>query len=368
MLIFENDGEIDPRLITTLGVNIKLNESPIGFFGTGLKYAIAITLRLGGQVQISSGDKIYSFATKRDTIRGKSFDFIVMGTSRRWQSQELASTGYKENSQILGFTTDLGKNWEPWMAYREFRSNTLDEGGEIYTSLELVSKLGKTCISVYCPEIEAAYANEGKYFLTGSPLWSGHGVAVYPGPAQTIFYHGIRALPVLSEMADRTPYHFSYSLLGNAIITEDRSFASIWEVQRQICGALIQCDNPDIINSALNSSSEFSWDWNQFIEPSPEFIRVCIGRISSKQTLPSSARDLIKRYAADQLTRAEICIPESWAEMCELAPTAKEMSSVSIYDYVSVVERRIEELEAELAWWKACAEKLAHNLPGRVDG
>lgn len=41
MLTFHNPGELDPRLITTFGVSIKESTNPIGYFGTGLKYALA---------------------------------------------------------------------------------------------------------------------------------------------------------------------------------------------------------------------------------------------------------------------------------------------------------------------------------------
>ena len=39
MIVFENAGEIDPRLFALIGVNVKESENAIGFFGTGLKYA-----------------------------------------------------------------------------------------------------------------------------------------------------------------------------------------------------------------------------------------------------------------------------------------------------------------------------------------
>jgi hypothetical protein len=47
IVVFENPGEIDAAAIRTFGVSVKEGENPIGFFGTGLKYAIAILLRTG---------------------------------------------------------------------------------------------------------------------------------------------------------------------------------------------------------------------------------------------------------------------------------------------------------------------------------
>jgi len=47
MIILKNKGEIEIETITTMGVNVKECDSPIGFFGTGLKFAIATFLREG---------------------------------------------------------------------------------------------------------------------------------------------------------------------------------------------------------------------------------------------------------------------------------------------------------------------------------
>jgi len=40
-IIFHNQGELDIRAVTTFGLSVKKNDNPIGYFGTGLKYAIA---------------------------------------------------------------------------------------------------------------------------------------------------------------------------------------------------------------------------------------------------------------------------------------------------------------------------------------
>ncbi len=116
MITFSNPGKIDIRLITTLGVNVKESDNPIGYFGTGLKYAIAVLLREKQKVEIWSGTERIAFEIRPDTVRGKSFGFIWLGTARSpWQ--------------CLGFTTELGKNWTLENAYRELYSNCMDEGG-----------------------------------------------------------------------------------------------------------------------------------------------------------------------------------------------------------------------------------------------
>lgn len=62
MIVFENEGEIDPQLIMLIGVNVKASDSAIGFFGTGLKYAIACLLRWGEEIEIQSGTSLAGVA------------------------------------------------------------------------------------------------------------------------------------------------------------------------------------------------------------------------------------------------------------------------------------------------------------------
>lgn len=71
MIIFENSGEIDPQLISLIGVNVKESESAIGYFGTGLKYAIACLARWGEVIiHISNNLEIYEGESNRIFYRG----------------------------------------------------------------------------------------------------------------------------------------------------------------------------------------------------------------------------------------------------------------------------------------------------------
>ena len=100
-ICFKNTGTIEPDFISSFGVSVKNDNSCIGFFGTGLKYALAILMREGAKVTIYSGGKTMRIGTKDAILKGKSFKFVTM------------------NGKQLPFTTELGKTWEPWMAYRE---------------------------------------------------------------------------------------------------------------------------------------------------------------------------------------------------------------------------------------------------------
>lgn len=349
MLVFSNKGQMDPRLITTMGVNVKENESPVGAFGTGLKYAIAITLCLKGSIAILTGHKAYYFHTDLQTIRGKEFSFITM--------QE----GEQRPISTLGFTTDLGKAWAPWMAYRELRANCQDEGGEVQERDKLPQlDPDMTYICVACPEIESAHKKSSTFWLAGEPLWSGHGVSVFPGRSPDLFYRGVRAT-VTSKPKEEAFYKFHYSITQAMDLTEDRTLADMWTAKRRISEAIVQCDNKEIVEAAL---SDYNLDFDVYTVPSAEFVRRVLDNIANKRIMTTGARDLVTRHCEDDVKKAEIAImvPEAWTDMVLQVPTAAPQRHASIYDYTSAVEARIEGLEKELAYWRACAQKLAGRL------
>lgn len=107
----ENPGEIDVNAFRLLGASTKRDDNTkIGFFGSGLKYAIAVLLRNEIPFRVFAGEKEIKIETKTETFRDKSFQMIKINGSR------------------TSLTTDMGPDWEPWFAIREVYCNALDEG------------------------------------------------------------------------------------------------------------------------------------------------------------------------------------------------------------------------------------------------
>jgi hypothetical protein len=211
MLCFENSGEINPRLITTLGVNVKEITSPIGFFGTGLKYAIAISLRLNCQLSIQSGATVYHFVKTTEMLRGKEFDFIKMVT---------VTPGKLDSEQSLGFTTELGKTWEPWMAYRELWCNAKDEGGT--TSLVHQSPTpteGLTRVLVTGQALVQEHARRASWLLESTPVHVNGLCNIHRGTSSAVYYRGIKVL----ELAK--PSQFTYDIQQELGLSENRTAA-----------------------------------------------------------------------------------------------------------------------------------------------
>lgn len=174
MISFLTPTALPIEAATTMGVSVKEGES-IGKFGTGLKYAIAGILRLGGSVVVYIDGERHDFDARDKTIRGHGFRII------------------HHNGTPCGFTTELGKHWEPWQLFRELASNTLDEGGS-WTHGECAPDSARTVIQVRCREVEESERNEAVFIAKGAPLLeSSFGASVYAGACKHYYYRGIRA-------------------------------------------------------------------------------------------------------------------------------------------------------------------------------
>lgn len=208
-IYFQNSGEIDPRLITTLGVNVKESDSPVGFFGTGLKYALAVLLREHHEVTIWSGEREFSFKKVQDVVRGKEFNFIHM--------IEYSNDAPPQTSP-LGFTTELGKNWTLANAYRELYCNAKDEGGGVIVGA--VPAAGSTLIEVCGSAFEQIHLTRDEFLLSPklTPLsCSTPALQVFPIPSSQIFFRGIAARVLQKNSV------LCYNIISSQELTEDRT-------------------------------------------------------------------------------------------------------------------------------------------------
>lgn len=256
-VIFENAGSIDPRAITTQGISVKNPAvSAIGYFGTGIKHAIAVLLRHGQGIVIHTGGRIYTFTLAPVTIRGKQFHIVCM------------------NGAELGFTTEFGRDWELWMAYRELWSNAKDEGGRVYQSEDLPDAKGITQIVVDGIEFDQVHAERYEFLLLDrTPIWQSTKLEIYNGQSEYLFYHGIRAGKVPIGKRSR----FTYNFITQMDLTEDRTLASSWECSSEISEAALTNTNRDYLITTLTEEDqevlEANIDYDRaYIKASDEFV------------------------------------------------------------------------------------------------
>lgn len=210
MLIFQNPGLIDTLAITTMGVSVKEGEGAIGYFGTGLKFAIATLLRNGCTITIYRGDEPLTFTAVPMEVRGQEFEAVHM------------------NGQPLGFATTLGRNWLPWMAFRELASNCRDEGGEYWRGDNLVTMDTHTTIIVGGEAIMGVWSERKSIMLEGSPSITNEHAEIREGASPYVFYRGVRILKTPRPMAS------TYNILTPLTLTEDRTAKNWYEVEMAI--------------------------------------------------------------------------------------------------------------------------------------
>lgn len=268
MLTFHNPGTIDPLAITTLGVNVKEGAAPIGYFGTGLKYAIACILRWGGSITIYSEGDCHTFKTESRAVRGKAFEFIRMVS--------IFADGRGDEIHRLGFTTELGKNWKPWQVYRELYCNAKDEGGAVNTHTgPLPPNHRGVSIVVFCPELDAAHDDRRTFILETSPLAKFEGLEIHriSGLRAGIFFKNI-----LVKNTDQ-PAYFNYNILEKVSLTEDRTLDAFYAFVGILNNAITSSNNEELLTEFLTIPQvcfEANTDLTYAVweKPSPTFLSV----------------------------------------------------------------------------------------------
>ncbi len=233
-LYFMNDGFFDVRAMLTFGISAKSNPTAIGFFGTGFKYAIAIILRLGGTIKIITRtddgvDEISNFTKVTATISGKDFEVV------------------QRNGIDAGFTTHLGVQWEPWMAYRELRCNCTDERGVIGLELDMDYQ---TIIAVDCQQILSAHCNSGNYFIQGQPIHKTKEVEIFEGPRPFYYYRGVAVQNIKEDSI------FSYNVTSPVDLSEERIARYSWQIPSKVTAAIQSMQDATIVRRLLRSGGD----------------------------------------------------------------------------------------------------------------
>lgn len=273
---FCTPGAIDLQAAFTFGISAKENENPIGYFGTGLKYAIATLLRTGHKISLITGGDRHEFTRESYEHRGKSFELVCL------------------DGKSLNFTTELGKNWEIWMAFRELHSNTLDEKG---TTTDKPPHLcnnhhDATIIEVEGPGIETAFAERTKVFCSGVIVAENDKVKIRHGQSAFLYYRGVRAMTL------QKPSMFTYDIQTKQTLTEDRTFAYSWSAEADLKMAIASIDDPDFLRTILSSAPKESFEFGinfEGAEPSHAFLEVAEESFRSEFLNPS-ARRLMKKH------------------------------------------------------------------------
>lgn len=297
VIVFENLGEIDPRLISTFGVNVKEGENPIGFFGTGLKYALAVLLRSGHHVTVQTGTEVYEFGLRTETIRGKDFQFVHM-------------TG-DAAPIVLGFTTELGKTWPMWTAYRELYCNCRDESGEAYTTkAPPAPEAGKTRFIVEGDEFAGIHADRWQYFIEDEPDIIIGEIEVRRRPTPFYYYRGVRVAQLPRACM------FTYNDLQKLDLTEDRTAKTSWDLAYRIARAILGATEERFLRDVLTAKTdtfEGALDFHGWsVPPSPAFLKV------------------VGNLATDRVAKVNLTALRVWREATSKGVTPRAITLTSV--------------------------------------
>ena len=266
--------------ITTMGDSSKRgDESTIGCFDSGFKYAIALLLRanVGIEIKVTGTELMgeqeweqavsdtFTFSTVVDTCdaTGKSKELIVVEGCKEYHGghasphYDASPTSEPEYYKInTAFALQLGHNWELWMALRELYSNMLDEGG-YYEENDFEVSSG-TVITLDFDEDNEFYevwVNKNVYINETLPSYAiSHSVSVLDNPDG---YLKIYKKNILVYKDEEVPSKFAYNISFGEI-DERRVLLDVYGVSGIIANYIMSTSNENFLREIIKGEQIFS--------------------------------------------------------------------------------------------------------------
>ncbi len=250
-LKISNQTEIDENAFTLLGACTKRDDSnKIGYFGSGLKYAIAVLLRENIEFKVFSGEKEIVIGLESQLFREQAFNVITV------------------NGKKTSLTTSMGVDWKIWQAIREIFCNALDETDSTHGIVEeIIPKDGVT--SFYLPvgneEIQQILNSWDNYFSFNRTQIAGDCCKIFHSLNDTtnIYRKGIRC----HDSSFHSLYDYDFSKIR---INESRTIKYTWEINEGIAQLWGVYATPQMITNLISMYKEHNShdcqenyaDWN----------------------------------------------------------------------------------------------------------
>ncbi len=252
-LKISNQVEIEPNAFHLIGACTKRGQNKIGYFGSGLKYAIAVLLRENIEFEVYAGLKKIDITHKPDKLRDQEFDVIYI------------------DGQKTSMTTSMGPKWKLWQAIREIYCNARDEEKHKVEQVEEISQVaGETAFYIRFDnhlEIELFIKDWDKYFCFNRPTIIEHtlgNVLSRIGGHMTTYRKGIKA----SNIERKSLYDYDFQELSiNESRLIDYEFytyqhaATIWaeSATEKMIQTLMKCYNhPTCVRDCFEHHLDFN--------------------------------------------------------------------------------------------------------------
>jgi len=257
-LKISNFGTIDRQAFSLLGASTKRNDqTKIGYFGSGLKYAVAFMLRENIEFRCFVGKNEVKFGVTGVQMRNQNFNRILV------------------DGEPTSMTTEMGPNWEPWFAVRELYCNALDESiadREIVDEISPQDGYTEFYVSMADPRLREMMDNWSHYFSDKrmDMVESGDDWQIFSGGASTTIYrHGIRVHGATAPSC----FHYNINSLS---INESRVLDNPYSAFTIIARTLAKLSTPQVralIKSIRNEKTfEFILPWDNVCSFTPSWL------------------------------------------------------------------------------------------------
>ena len=272
MLVFHTESEIPVEAFRLMGASTKANDnSKIGFFGTGLKYGIAVFFREGIEFGAVVGGKPVEFTLEKATLAGQEFDEVLI------------------NGIHTSYTTRMGEQWSIWQAVREIWQNTVDEGGTILFNQD---ELPTTGSSFWIDEtkIQELIDTWDQYFSDAEFVGVRRMGILAPARA---YWKGMRVTAPDSYRQTLFSVHFKVSVALNEMrVIHDYS------LERRIYESFSQYTKEDWEWFFMHPQRDQSYEWNILSEKAdiPYSCKPFSEALTLYRIYPPEWRDIVYQY------------------------------------------------------------------------
>lgn len=264
--------------ITSMGDSSKRgDDTTIGQFDSGLKYAIAILLRndVKFSIHVQGEPKIHEH-WEEDTTEEYTFGTYVYRCDNTGKEKELIEvhckntphggecmnqfdmrepSGEESWSIPTGFAKALGYNWELWMSLRELYSNMMDEGGHI-GSYFIEDGIEGTVMSLEFDEdspFGEIWKHRHLYINEAAPRFEiSRSVEALSNPEGFL---RIYKQNILVYKDEKVPSRYAYNIRFGEI-DERRILTQLHGAATRIAESILTTDNEDFIREIITSDFE----------------------------------------------------------------------------------------------------------------
>lgn len=292
--------------LTSMGDSVKRDDdSKIGRFSSGLKYSMALILRMGADMKFSvyggeewrSDDELHghdeaytdefflSTYNKSDDASEKSIECILINVDRHYHGNNghalTQREGHTESwTEETGFAKMMGFNWENWMALRELYSNMLDEGGYYSENVTEEPKYGTV--------IRLEFDDQNPFF----EIWKNRHLYINEKPFLFDLGNGVEVLEnkdrflriykqnILVYSDESVPSLHAYNIKFGTI-DERRILSNVWSVEDSIMYSILRTTNKEYLRTIISgkrffiNEREFLWSKTNYHTASDGVHDVC---------------------------------------------------------------------------------------------